>query len=85
VKGGIVEFKATVGLSGDLYIRVKNSGQLRSNPTRRKENGHGINNTIQRLKLIYGNKASFRIYNSGNEFVITEIKIPKHSLTLDTP
>jgi two-component system, LytTR family, sensor kinase len=83
VKGGIVELRCTVGLTGDLYIQVKNSGQLRSNPSRRKENGHGINNTVQRLKLIYGNKASFKIYNSGSEFVITEIKIPKHSLTLE--
>jgi len=66
-----------------LNIFVKNSGQLKSNISKKKSEGHGINNTIQRLKLIYGNKASFRIYNSGSEYVITEIKIPKQTLTLD--
>ncbi|MBS9525357.1 histidine kinase [Litoribacter ruber] len=83
VKGGIVQLKCSVGLSGDLYIQVKNSGQLRNPQSRRKEGGHGINNTVQRLKMIYGSKASFKIYNSGSDFVITEIKIPKQSLTLE--
>ncbi|MDP4905134.1 MAG: histidine kinase, partial [Algoriphagus sp.] len=50
---------------------------------RREEEGHGIDNTQQRLALLYGEKASFRIFNSGTQFVITEIKIPKQRLTLD--
>lgn len=84
VKGGIVDIRCTVGLSKDLYIRVKNSGQLKNNPIRRKDgNGHGIANTIERLKLIYGNRASFKIYNYGDEFVVTEIKIPKQTTTLE--
>jgi hypothetical protein len=78
MKGGIIEIKCTVGLLDDLYIWVRNSGQLKppAKP-RKKGEGHGIANTIQRLKLIFGNKASFKIFNYGSEFVVTEIKIPK--------
>jgi len=78
MKGGLIEIKCTVGLLDDLYIWVRNSGQLKpSGATKKKGEGHGIANTIQRLKLIFGNKASFKIFNYGNEFVVTEIKIPK--------
>jgi len=83
VKGGIVDLKCTVGEDDRLFIYVKNSGQLKPYSTKKKHEGHGINNTVQRLKLIYGNKASFKIYNSGSEYVITEIKIPKQTLTLE--
>ncbi|ERM83431.1 histidine kinase [Rhodonellum psychrophilum GCM71 = DSM 17998] len=84
VKGGTIEIKCYEGLTDDLYIQVKNSGQLQlPSQTKKKEReGHGIDNTIQRLKLIYGNRASFKIFNSGSDFVITEIKIPKQTLTL---
>ncbi|MCF1749522.1 sensor histidine kinase [Mariniradius sediminis] len=84
VRGGLIEIKCREGLADDLIVQVKNSGQLRNNAFGRKRDGegHGISNTIQRLKLIYGEKASFKIYNSGNDFVITELKIPKQNLTL---
>ncbi|HLU88394.1 MAG TPA: histidine kinase, partial [Cyclobacteriaceae bacterium] len=85
IKGGTIEIHCSVGLSNDLYIRVKNSGQL-SRPVNNKDgSGHGIPNTIQRLKLIYGNRASFRISNYGAEFVMTEIKIPKQTVNLGHP
>ncbi|MEX2595024.1 MAG: histidine kinase [Anditalea sp.] len=84
IKGGTIEITCSIGLTKDLYIRVKNSGQLKSSPSKRREgSGHGIPNTIQRLKLIYGNRASFKISNYGNEFVVTEIKIPKQNITLE--
>ncbi|HSJ67487.1 MAG TPA: histidine kinase [Anditalea sp.] len=83
VKGGKVDLKCAVGEDDKLFIYVKNSGQLKPLITKKKSEGHGINNTVQRLKLIYGSKASFKIYNSGSEFVITEIKIPKQTLTLE--
>jgi two-component system, LytTR family, sensor kinase len=84
IKGGIIEIKCSEGITDDLIIQVKNSGQLKGSPhgKRREGEGHGIPNTIQRLKLIYGNRSSFKIFNSGNDFVITEIKIPKQNLTL---
>lgn len=85
VKGGLIEIKCREGLQEELYIQVKNSGYLNPNPSkgRKEEGGHGLENTKQRLKLLYGDRATFRIFNSGNQFVITEIKIPKQRLTLD--
>jgi len=83
VKGGYIDLKCAVGADDKLFIYVKNSGQLKAHTPKKKSEGHGINNTVQRLKLIYGNKASFKIYNSGVDFVITEIKIPKQTLTLE--
>ncbi|WP_158860751.1 sensor histidine kinase [Lunatibacter salilacus] len=84
MKGGIIEIKCNLGLLDDLYIWVRNSGQYKGDTTSKKKGeGHGITNTIQRLKLIYGPRASFKIYNQGQEFVVTEIKIPKQNLILD--
>lgn len=85
VKGGLIEIKCREGLENELYIQVKNSGYLNPNASKSKrdEGGHGIENTRQRLKLLYGDQASFRIFNSGSQFVITEIKIPKQRVTLE--
>lgn len=84
IKGGLIEIKCTIGLLDDLYIWVRNSGRLNQDgSSRKKGEGHGLSNTIQRLKLIYGNRASFKIFNYGDEFVVTEIKIPKQSLNLE--
>jgi len=84
VKGGLIEIKCKEGITDHLIIQVKNSGQLKSQAFSKKKEreGHGINNTVQRLKLIYGDRASFKIYNADYEFVVTEIKIPKQNLTL---
>lgn len=85
VKGGLIEIKCREGLQEELYIQVKNSGHYQPKPlsNQKEEEGHGIENTQQRLSLLFGDKASFRIFNSGDQFVITEIKIPKQRLTLD--
>ncbi|WP_297336897.1 histidine kinase [Algoriphagus sp.] len=85
VKGGLIEIKCREGLEDDLYIQVRNSGHLLAPPSLKPKSngGHGLSNTVQRLKLIYGDKASFRIFNVGSQFVITEIKIPKQRVTLD--
>ena len=85
VKGGLIEIKCREGLQEELYIQVKNSGYLNpsSSKSKKVDGGHGIENTRQRLKLLYGDQASFRIFNSGNQFVITEIKIPKQRVTLE--
>jgi hypothetical protein len=86
VKGGIIEIKCREGISEELYIQVINSGQLNTIPNLRPQGdgGHGLSNTVQRLKLMYGDQASFRIFNSGSEFVIAEIKIPKQRVNLST-
>jgi LytS/YehU family sensor histidine kinase len=55
-----------------LQIHIRNSGQYVSNGRR----GLGLTNTIQRLKLLYGDAAHLRIANENNNFVLTEVRIP---------
>jgi two-component system, LytTR family, sensor kinase len=75
-RGGIIQVKTYVD-SGKLKIHIRNSGHL-LNGAKRSKSGLGIENTIQRLKLIYGDEASFRIVNENDNFVLTEIIIPQH-------
>jgi LytS/YehU family sensor histidine kinase len=75
-QGGLIQMKTNVE-GRKLRIRIRNSGQL-INGTRRSERGLGLKNTMQRLKLIYGDDASFRIVNENDNFVLTEIIIPQN-------
>jgi two-component system, LytTR family, sensor kinase len=72
--GGLIKIETCVDNSM-LVIRIRNSGQYIN---LEKQSGYGISNTVQRLKLIYGDNAHFKIINEDNNFVLTEIKIPKH-------
>lgn len=73
-KGGMIQVKTTVDNSY-LKIQIRNSGQVKTvNPN---HEGLGIKNTIQRLKLIYGDEATFRLLNEKDNFVLTEILIPQ--------
>ena len=72
--GGIIQMKTAVR-NDRLTIQIRNSGQY-INGARRNALGLGLQNTRQRLKLIYGEKASFRIMNENDTFVLTEIEIP---------
>lgn len=75
--GGLVELTSAVEGS-KLKIRIRNSGQLVNGRKRNKKSGgYGLANTKERLKLIYGEEASFRIYNENDKFVVTEVKIPQ--------
>jgi two-component system, LytTR family, sensor kinase len=58
-----------------LVIQIKNSGQFDENSLRRSK-GFGIDNTKQRLNLLYGEKAIFTIKNESPDVVLAEIKIP---------
>jgi two-component system, LytTR family, sensor kinase len=72
--GGIIQMKTSVQ-KDRLIISIRNSGNY-VNGSRRNTGGLGLENTKQRLKLIYGNKASFRILTENDTFVLTEIEIP---------
>jgi LytS/YehU family sensor histidine kinase len=81
-RGGIVQVKTLV-VNGRMSIQIRNSGQLQ-NSTKRTKSGLGIRNTIQRLKLIYGDDATFRILNENDNFVLTELTIPQHQTNEST-
>ena len=58
-----------------LIIQIKNSGQIDEHSLRHSK-GFGIDNTKQRLNLLYGEKAIFTIKNESPDVVLAEIKIP---------
>jgi sensor histidine kinase YesM len=74
-EGGILEIKASI-MDGKLSIVIYNSGNYNENE--RTETGFGIVNTVQRLKLLYGENASFEIINE-KERVKTTLIIPKET------
>lgn len=74
-EGGVIQMK-TIVENDRLKIRIRNSGRL-LNGERSGKGGLGLKNTVQRLKLIYGDEASFRILNEKDNFVLTEIIIPQ--------
>nr|WP_236676045.1 histidine kinase [Chryseolinea lacunae] len=75
--GGIIQLKTFVE-DDKLKVQIRNSGHL-INGTKRAKSGLGLKNTVQRLKLIYGDEASFRIVNENDNFVLTEIIIPQNN------
>ncbi len=83
IKHGIARLKAggTISISTTvknayLTIQIRNSGQL-VNGEADNSRGFGLDNTVQRLQLIYGRAAGFRIRNENSNTVITEVTIPQ--------
>lgn len=72
-EGGTIAIR-TVVAGDELKIQILNSGYYTAGTN--KKGGLGLTNTIQRLKLLYGDAAYLRITNEKNNFVLTEVKIP---------
>ena len=53
---------------------VQNTGQLNGNTA--NGDGFGINSTRNRLKLLFGGKATFEIRNTENDMVEAKVKMP---------
>lgn len=68
-------FVATKLENSNLYINIKNSGQI-DDDLLKQSNGFGISNTKQRLSLIYGDSAKFEIKNNADDSVSAQITIP---------
>jgi len=75
-RGGVIQLKTDV-VNDHLRIHIRNSGHM-VNGTKRSKSGLGLKNTVQRLKLIYGDDASFKIVNENDNFVLTELVIPQN-------
>jgi two-component system, LytTR family, sensor kinase len=75
-QGGVIQLKTQVE-NDRMKILIRNSGHFVNGTRKGKSTGLGIQNTVQRLKLLYGEEASFRIVNENNNFVLTEIIIPQ--------
>lgn len=74
-EGGIIQLKTRVD-HDYLKIYIRNSGKFNLNGSAQNPKGLGLENTRQRLRLIYGDDASFRILTENDNFVLTEIIIP---------
>lgn len=72
-KGGKVKFQAN--LEGDfLKACIENDGVFRVDPN--PDSGYGLENTKQRLAILYGDNAQFSIDNTKNSTVRVEVTIP---------
>lgn len=70
--GGIISVLARKSHDG-LHIRIINSGQFIPKSVGA---GVGLENTQQRLKLLYDDRAHVKVINADQEHVLTEILIP---------
>lgn len=76
IEGGKIEITTSL-LNRYLVISVRNNGQIRQNINELSSRGGiGIKNTMKRLDILYGEKASFNIYNQDAYHVISVIRIP---------
>jgi len=73
--GGTIAITTEVN-NHTLKIEIRNSGQYK-NKKNDDQMGFGLQNTIKRLDLIYGEEASFLIQNENNNTVLTQLVIPE--------
>jgi LytS/YehU family sensor histidine kinase len=76
-QGGIIIMRAAVK-DNFLILEIENTGVLVTNTE--VETGFGILNTTQRLNLLYGKLATFEIFNTDHQTVITRVKLPKEPI-----
>jgi two-component system, LytTR family, sensor kinase len=71
IKGGFVHLE-TKKIGNNLKISISNTGHLGATDS----GGFGLENTAQRLKLLYSEEASFTIQQSEKDIVLATILIP---------
>lgn len=68
------DIRISAHMEGKHYcIHVENTGQVSEGTL---QNGFGITGTIKRLALLYGDKATFSIRNTGQHTVHATVKLP---------
>lgn len=81
MKGGRIHINCEI-FDDVLLVKIENSGRYNPNKETKLEDrsssGFGLENSIQRLNLIFGDKASLSIQNLEEDRVMTEIKIPRY-------
>jgi two-component system, LytTR family, sensor kinase len=73
-KGGKISVNSKLNGSS-LLIQIKSTGKIDEDSLRLSK-GFGLDNTKQRLNLLYGGKATFTIKNDSPDEVLAEIIIP---------
>jgi two-component system, LytTR family, sensor kinase len=72
---GFVEIITQI-IDKKLDIKIRNTGQLQTTENDSESGGFGLKNTAQRLQLMYGDEASFKIFQEDDLTVCAEIQIP---------
>ena len=74
--GGFVDVTSEID-DDVLLITIRNSGNLSSTDSTTSESGGvGLKNTAERLSILYGKGASFRIFQEQEKVVCSEVRIP---------
>ncbi len=76
--GGFLEVKSDIE-EDMLIIQIRNTGTLNSTPSNLENTdsgGVGLKNTAERLSILYGKGASFRIFQEKEGVVCSEVRIP---------
>jgi two-component system LytT family sensor kinase len=76
--GGFLEVKSDIE-EDILIIQIRNTGNLAgtsSNLENLDSGGVGLKNTAERLSILYGKGASFRIFQEKEGVVCSEVRIP---------
>jgi LytS/YehU family sensor histidine kinase len=74
-EGGLIQITTRVE-DDRLRMVIRNSGAFKPGSPGTPGTGLGLDNTRQRLKLIYHDDASFRIITEKDNFVVTEVIVP---------
>jgi hypothetical protein len=72
--GGVVRLRAAVS-GRRMSISVTNTGLMRAPMN---ENGHGLRNTIDRLRILYGDEASLTLTDASGQ-TVASVSIPLES------
>jgi LytS/YehU family sensor histidine kinase len=75
-QGGEVQIRAAAR-NGSLVLEVENTGELTDSPSGDRQ--VGLNNIRERLRLLYGERASLALRSSGDGQVVATVQIPKDS------
>ena len=75
-QGGDLQIRASAH-NGTLVLEVENTGELTE--SRSGDTQVGLNNIRERLRILYGDRASLALRNSENGHVVATIQIPKDS------
>ena len=74
-EGGVIHIRVRVE-GRRVAIAVTNTGTMRAPPN---ENGHGLRNTIDRLRLLYGDAASLTLTDASGD-TVASVTLPLESV-----
>jgi len=72
--GGVLRISAMLGESA-LNVEVRNPRPATSTP--REQQGSGLHNAAERLRLLFGSRADLELDLSQSDLAIVRIQVPK--------